>query len=522
MKTAIVRLFLLAVVAVAAVMYCANPNPFDNTANASVTLKLRDSKGNDGVNLAVSDTVGNTVKVGVAPYLSNLIDSISVTVANLRPGFDTAWVMKNLASDSTLWYSFTFSSAEKCTVHVKADIHGDREYKVDGIITIYGKKVTPVIHPAIDTSAIDSIATFSVVATGDAPFTYQWYHGTALLSGKTDVSLVLSHLAYTDSGAYTCLVTDKWGDTATAAPAWLVVFQKTVVKTNTKPVLSVTGHPQILSAQICSLKVSAYDPDSGQTETFAMTQGPAGAVFSSLQFTWAPPSGYLGTDTMRTDSATFTVTDNGQPPLSDVQKVYIVVKAKILAPDSVRGITAVSRINGTFVFNWRKTVNADQYLIYRSKDSINFSQYATTLDTTFSNVIKDTTCYYYVVATSSQGSSAQSPRIRSSSVNAAPQWKTPTINAAINEGSPYSVDLADQVSDPNGDNVTLQLQDAGGVADSLAGTVWKYTPTYNDSGTHTIKIAAFDGMSTSVVTILVKVNNVPGRRYRSPRACPRP
>ncbi len=250
---------LLGVLMATSVLYCTNSiNPFSLPQNANVSLLLRDSKGLSGSNFAVGDTVGNAVRVGVVPFLSKLIDSVTVTLGNYTTGADTVMVIKNFSSDiDTQWFSFTFASVKQCTVLVRAGIQGNRVDSVSGVITIYGKTVTPAIHPLADTSAVDSLATFSVVSTGDAPFTYQWFHGANQLIGQTDVSLVLSHVTAEDSGAYTCLVTDKWGDTATAGPARLVIAGQTVVNGNAKPVLSVNGHSQILSTEVCSLTVSA-------------------------------------------------------------------------------------------------------------------------------------------------------------------------------------------------------------------------------------------------------------------------
>jgi uncharacterized repeat protein (TIGR02543 family) len=457
----------------------------------------------------MSDTVGHTIKVGVCPYLSDLIDSAWISMIKYENGNDSVIVIKKFSSEiDTQWYDFSFSSAKICSVSVKAFIQGGIQYVVNGVITIFGKPVSGSIKPAIDTLPVDSLIMFSVEAGGDGPFTYQWFHDSTLLTAKTGVWLSISNLTYADSGTYSCLIMDKWGDTAMSNHARLLVVPKTVVKVNTKPVLSVSGRKNILIAEICTLTVSAADSDSGQTQVFAVAKGPVGYSFVGTLFIWTPPTGYLGTDSVKVDTAIFTVTDDGQPPLSDTQKVAIVVSAKILLPESVKGITAISRINGSFLFTWNKSNNADQYAIYRSRDTTGFILFSTTPDTFFTNAIKDTAFYYYVIATNSKASTLPSLRIRSTAINTAPKWSHDAITISINEGASFSMNCADSCKDANGDSVSFQLVSAGLVSDSLVGTTWNYTPSYTDSGLHTVKIKAADGIDSSVLTISVHVVNV--------------
>jgi uncharacterized protein (TIGR02145 family)/uncharacterized repeat protein (TIGR02543 family) len=490
--------------------FCANPpNPYVR-GNAKISVYLENSQGLRGLGLSVTDTIGNTVKIGVSTYLYNYIDSVEVTMVDFNAGSDSVIVIKRFSSDSdTLWFDFTFTKIKKYTFTVKAYEEGT-EPSNSGSITIFGKTVSATIQPPTETTIEDSVAAFLVSSTADTPLTYQWFHDTVPLVGTTGASFIKNHVTQSDSGKYSCLVRDKWGDSGFAAtPAILAVIPKGTVKTNSRPVISVSGHTSILSFEVCSLTVSARDPDSGQVLTFAVVKAPAGFAFSANLFTWAPFTGYLGADTVKTDTAVFTVTDNGKPPLSDTQRVIITVSSKIIPPDSVKGVTGVSRFNGVFVFKWNKSANADQYVIYRSKDTTGFSQCGTTQDTTFSNSIKDTAFYYYVVATNSKASSFPSQRIRSTVINAAPTWSHNAIAVTINEGVSFSLNLADSVRDTNGDDITLQMVSAGPVNDSLVGTTWKYTPSYRDSGAYTVKIKAWDGLDSSILNISLHVVDVP-------------
>jgi hypothetical protein len=511
MKKKVLSVSCIAAIVSSVFFFCATPqNPFSDPGNAKISLVFKDSKGNAGAVLAVSDTVGETVKIGVCPYLANLIDSVEVTILKYRNNIDSVYVLKNFSSDlDTLWHGIMFGTIGKWDVSAKSIAHGGKLYMLGGSITIHGKNVSATIQPATETRVVDSIALFTVSSNADTPLTYQWYHDTIPLAGETGASFIKSHITFSDSGKYKCFIHDKWGDSAFSNTASLTVTPKVVIMTNTKPLISISGHSTILSMEICSLTVLATDPDSGQVLTLAVVKGPGGYSFTGNQFVWAPLVGYLGADTVKTDTAIFTVVDNGQPPLSDTAKVAIVVTAKIIPPDSVKGVTAVSRINGSFVFSWNKSKNTDQYSIYRSKDTTGFTLLTTTQDTFFANAIKDTAFYYYMVATNSKGSSAPSMRIHSTIINTAPTWSHNAISVSINEGASFSFNCADSCKDSNGDDIAFSLVSAGSVSDSLVGTTWKYTPSYSDSGLHMVKIKASDGIDSSVLTISVHVVNVP-------------
>ncbi len=64
--------------------------------------------------------------------------------------------------------------------------------------------------------------TFSVVAAGTGPFTYQWSKNSAAISGATSASLTLNAVATTDAGSYTVTVSNS-GGSVTSAPATLTV-----------------------------------------------------------------------------------------------------------------------------------------------------------------------------------------------------------------------------------------------------------------------------------------------------------
>jgi len=90
-------------------------------------------------------------------------------------------------------------------------------------------------------------AIFSVAADGTPPLFYQWHLNAIPLSGKTDVSLVVSAAHLADAGDYEVTVSNMVS-TITSLPAALVISVRPTLGvlallTNAQPLLSVTGTP---------------------------------------------------------------------------------------------------------------------------------------------------------------------------------------------------------------------------------------------------------------------------------------
>jgi hypothetical protein len=59
-------------------------------------------------------------------------------------------------------------------------------------------------------------ASFSVVASGDAPLSYQWSLNGTALSGATSSTLALTNVQTTDAGSYVVMVTNPWSSVPSA------------------------------------------------------------------------------------------------------------------------------------------------------------------------------------------------------------------------------------------------------------------------------------------------------------------
>jgi poly(beta-D-mannuronate) lyase len=84
-------------------------------------------------------------------------------------------------------------------------------------------------QPSSQTIGVGANASFSVVADGTEPLSYQWYiNGSTPLSGATNTSLIVSNAQPSDSGDYTVIVSNAYG-TATSQTATLSVIAGTIL-----------------------------------------------------------------------------------------------------------------------------------------------------------------------------------------------------------------------------------------------------------------------------------------------------
>ncbi len=72
-------------------------------------------------------------------------------------------------------------------------------------------------QPASATVTAGSAATFTVLAGGTAPLTYQWYKNSVAISSATAATYSIASAQSTDAGSYVCVVSNSAGSTGTNA-----------------------------------------------------------------------------------------------------------------------------------------------------------------------------------------------------------------------------------------------------------------------------------------------------------------
>src|SRR5208283_214694 len=99
---------------------------------------------------------------------------------------------------------------------------------------------TPSAQACTGTVVVGQSVTFSVTADGTAPFSYQWYKNSAMISGATAATYSISSVQTTDAGTYYAIVSNSAGST-TSDTAVLTVTAAPVITTQPASQTVLTG-----------------------------------------------------------------------------------------------------------------------------------------------------------------------------------------------------------------------------------------------------------------------------------------
>ena len=148
---------------------------------------------------------------GFSDFVRNVTADLLIGAAG--PGIGALSVPFKGEIDEVAFYNTTLSLAQVQAHYAAA---------------LYGTNVAPIFktQPIPTTVKLHSSITLRVVAEGSVQISYQWLKDGAPLVGKTNASLALNNLAYTDGGDYSALAMNPVG-TNTSATAKVVVLTDT-------------------------------------------------------------------------------------------------------------------------------------------------------------------------------------------------------------------------------------------------------------------------------------------------------
>jgi len=134
----------------------------------------------------------------------------------------------------------------------------------------YTLQYTPVIvnQPASQTIFAQDAVSFSVSASGIQPFTYQWKKDGVDISGATSSTYTIASASTTDAGNYTCVVSNSYGNTTSAAATL------TVKPYNAIPVAKITSPGSSLKWSVLdqiNFSGTATDQEDGTLPASAYT-----------------------------------------------------------------------------------------------------------------------------------------------------------------------------------------------------------------------------------------------------------
>ncbi len=123
----------------------------------------------------------------------------------------------------------------------------------------------------------------------------------------------------------------------------------TIGNVNRPPEIDPIGNLEGVENQFLGVKITAKDPDNDKL-TYEASNLPSGAVFdqNTQIFSWTPNQGDAGTYRV-----SFSVTDNGDPPLTDSQSIAITIRAPNNPPElaTIPDINALAGMLINFVIN---------------------------------------------------------------------------------------------------------------------------------------------------------------------------
>ena len=262
--------------------------------------------------------------------------------------------------------------------------------------------VAAATSPSINTQPQDQsvftsqTATFSVIADGTPPFTYQWYYNNdTILTDQTNSTLVINNAQLSDTGGYSVIVSNAYGSVASDTA-------ELTVTTPTPPVILTQPQSQTVLP--------------GQTVSFNVVPG-GSAPFS---YQW-----YYDTNTVLTNATSDTLTlTNIQPGADGTYSVIVsnfvgvtnsdyavlFVNTNPVAPTfSSQPVSLVVLAGGTATFT--ASVDGTATITYQWYDNNVAVSGATSSTLTLANVQTSDSGSYTLVASNSAGTATSSPAI---------------------------------------------------------------------------------------------------------------
>lgn len=159
---------------------------------------------------------------------------VTFSVSASGTGLSFQWNFNGsaIAGAQSATYSITgVTSSHAGTYTVRVTNAGGTIASSGAVLTVTAAAApTITLHPIAQTTSAGGAVTFSVVAAGSGPFTYQWLKDGATVAGATNASLVLSNLTSAAAGSYTVAVSNNAGSTTSNA-ATLTVGPRAVAGT---------------------------------------------------------------------------------------------------------------------------------------------------------------------------------------------------------------------------------------------------------------------------------------------------
>ena len=239
-------------------------NTATSNNNSAFSVVVSNSAGSVTSNAAMLTVTATAVQPSIATQPANQAVTAGQTatfsvVASGTAPFTYQWnkggTAINGATASNYTTPATATSDNGSTFSVMVTNSAGSATSIAATLTVNAGVTKPSIatQPASVTVTAGQTATFSVVASGTAPFTYQWSKGGTVINGATAVSYTTPATATSDSAStFSVVVTNLAGSAASTAATL------TVTATAIKP--SITTQPASATVTVTRRDKAATSP----------------------------------------------------------------------------------------------------------------------------------------------------------------------------------------------------------------------------------------------------------------------
>jgi hypothetical protein len=269
-------------------------------------------------------------------------------------------------------------------------------------------------QPASQTLALGAAASFSVTASGTAPFTYQWSKDGGLIAGATSSTYSIAATASSDAGSYTVVVTNSAGS-VTSSAASLALIAPPSISSQPASVTTVAGNS-------ASFSVSASGTAPFSYQWYLNGSAITGATSSSYTIA-AVTSLNAGTYTVTVSNSAGSVTSSSAS-LSLIAAPVITGQPASITVASGKSAGFSVTVSGTAPFSYQWMKNGSSILG------------ATGSTYSISSVSSSSAGSYAVIVTNAAGSVASNSATLT--VASAPVIVTQPISLSIYTGKPAS------------------------------------------------------------------------------------
>ena len=205
-------------------------------------------------------------------------------------------------------------------------------------------------QPASQTVAAGAAATFTVVATGTAPLTYQWKKAGTAISGATAATYAITAVQGSDAGSFTVVVTNVVSS-VTSSAATLAVNVAPTIGTQPASLTVTAGAAASFTVAATGSGTLSYQWQKGGTAisgATAATHAITAAQSSDAGSYTVVVTNTLGGTTTSTTSTAATLTVNVAPTIG-TQPASLAVTAGAAA-----SFTVAATGSGTLSYQWKK------------------------------------------------------------------------------------------------------------------------------------------------------------------------